>query len=312
MDTLQSSEDLIVISVWETVKQNRLELYYDSVLVSLEQAYALLLNNQHDYMSHEKYFIYSSLSRAGYNVQPHRRHIQMSDGSSSQNSSFGDITPADKCVWRWLFQSLKQPILNEVIAEVNDDQLYLKVEDNMKNIQEAIKSQHSHSLVDPSSNEEENTWQNAVASVKGRKKSTKKRKFQPTTSKKVTLGRSTNDFLDVLTHEKDVCSFQKIFDEIQVIQLDRTHCDNDSDEKTTTESSDVEFHFDLYLTRPNFKQSDPGVPNFRILIFKLSEKPPTRDFIVQALLKPTVRTPVLVFYVNEVMRVSAFLYRISL
>ncbi|XP_037045176.1 uncharacterized protein LOC119080737 [Bradysia coprophila] len=301
LDCLRYCEALYLIDT------NRLELYYDSVLVSLEQAYVLLLNNQHDDKSHEKYIIFSNLTKAGYIVQPHRGHIQESVGSSCWSR---EITPADKCVWRCLLQNVEQPSSREDMDQEYDDQLYLKIQQNMKTIEEAIKCQQSHSFVDLSSNNEADSWQNAITTVKGRNASKRKRKLQATTSKKKTnLGHTTNHFLDVLTHERDVCNFRNIFDEIQVIQLDQTHCDNNVD---TTIESDVEFDFDLYLARPNFKQSDPGVPNFRILIFKSNEKPPTRNLIVKAFLKPTVRAPVLVFYINELMRVSAFLYRISL
>lgn len=293
--------------------QNRLELYYDSVLVSLEQAYALLLNNRDDDKAHEKYFIFSNLSKAGYNVQPHRRYIQVSAGSSTQSWWSRDIATGDKCVWRCLLENLNQPCSSNDVGQEADDEMYLKIQQNMKTIEESIKSQCSQSLGDLS-DDSADSWQSAIATVKGRRKeSSRKRKIEPSTSKKMkSLERTTNHFLDVLTHEQDVCNFRKIFAEIQVIQLDRTQYDNTEEATIESDHIDVEFDFDLYLTRPNFKQSDPGVPNFRILIFKSNENAPTRELIVKAFRKPAVRAPVLVFYINELMRVSAFLYRISL
>lgn len=286
------------------------------MLVSLEQAYALLLNNQHDDKSHEKYFIYSNLSKAGYIVQPHRRHIQVNRGySNSIPLNWSKvITPADKCVWRCLFEDLKQPTSSKDISQETDE-LYLKVKQNMKNLEDAIKSQHTLGVIDIGLNDEPDNWQSAIDKVKARKDSSRKRKIEPnpppppSTSKRISnLEYKTDRFLDVLTYERDVCNFRKIFEEIQVIELDRTHCDNTEN----SISSDLEFDFDLYLAQSGFKQSDPGAPNFRILIFKSNQQPPTRELIVKAFLRPTVPAPVLVFYINELMRVSAFLYRISL
>lgn len=272
--------------------------------MSLEQAYALLLTNQLDEKSHERYFIYSNLSKAGYIVQPHRQHIQV-----IQKKSIGwakNITPADKCVWRCLFEDLKQPTSSQDVSQ-DDNELYLKVKQNMKNIADSIKGQRT--VIDSELNDEADNWQSAIVNVKSRKESSRKRKMEPSTSKKLSkLECTTDKFLDVLTYEQDVCNFRKIFDEIQVIQLDRTYCHHSVD----SIQSDLEFDFDLYLARNSFKQSDPGPPNFRILIFKSNKKPPTRELIVNAFLKPTVPAPVLVFYINELMRVSAFLYHISL
>lgn len=290
--------------------QNRLELYYDAVLVSLEQAYALLLNNQqHDARANEKYFIYSNLSKAGYIVQPHRQHIQANQENLIEFSPTKNIAPADKCVWRCLLEDLKQPTSSGNDISQVDHELYLKVKQNMKNIEEAIKNQRSHDVNDNGEEEEADNWQNAIVKVKARRKSSRKRKSEASTSKRLSeLECTTNRFLDVLTYEQDVCNFQKIFDDIQVIQLDRTHCDNTDG----SSDSDLEFDFDLYSARSNFKQCDPGPPNFRILIFKSHQQPPIRESIVKAFLKPTVPAPVLVFYINDLMRVSAFIYRISL
>lgn len=287
--------------------------------MSLEQAYVLLLNNQHDDMSLEKYFIYSNLSKAGYIVQPHRRHINVNRGGNNNSNQRGwskDITLADKCVWRCFYEDLKQPrkqptSSQDISQEV--DELYAKVKQNMKNIEDAIKSQRSLRLNDNGSSDESDNWQIAIDKVKTRRECSRKRKLEsipvPSTSKKISKSdlQPTDRFLDVLTYEQDVCSFRKIFDEIQVIQLDRS-CDN----VEGSNASDLEFDFDLYAAQPGFKQSDPGPPNFRILIFKSNKPPPTRKLIVKAFLKPTIPAPVLVFYVNELMRVSAFLYRISL
>lgn len=284
------------------------------MLVSLEQAYALLLNNQHDDKSLEKYFIYSNLSKAGYNVQPHRKHLEPNQGicNAIQLCWSREVSPADKCVWRCLFEDLKQSTSSKDISQ-GDNELYLKVKQNMKNIEEAIKSQRPLEVNDSGLNDRPDSWQSAIVKVKARKESSRKRKTDsnslPSTSKKLSkLESTTGRFLDVLTYEQDVCNFRRIFEEIQVIQLEPPNFDNIEDSTT----SELEFDFDLYLARPSFKQSDPGPPNFRILIFKSKNEPPKRELIVKTFLKPVVRVPVLVFYINELMRVSAFLYRISL
>lgn len=282
--------------------------------MSLEQAYALLLNNKHDRSTHEKYFIYSNLSKAGYNVQLHRKHIQLDQGNinSTQLNYTKDISMADKCVWRCLFEDLKQPTSSKDNNQ-EADELYLKTKENMKNIENAIRNQRAVNVMDEGLIDVRGNWQIAIDKAKSRKDYSRKRKMEmyplPSTSKKIPQSHYTTDkFLDVLTYEEDVCNFQKIFDQIQVIQLEQITCDDGEDSTI----SDVEFDFDLYLAQPSFKQSDPGPPNFRILIIKSNEQSPTRETIVKAYLKPAVRAPILVFYVNELMRVSAFLHRISL
>lgn len=282
--------------------------------MSLEQAYALLLNNKDDSKSHEKYFIYSNLSKAGYNVQPHRKNIQLDEVNikSTQLNYTKDISMADKCVWRCLFENLNQPTSSKDNNQ-GTDELYFQTKENMKIIENAIRNQSAVNVMDEGLTYVRGDWQIAIDKVKSRKDCSRKRKMEmyplPSTSKKISKSHYTTDrFLDVLTYEVDVCNFRAIFDEIQVIQLDQIHCDN----VKVSSISDIEFDFDLYLSQPGFKQSDPGPPNFRILIYKSNEPPPTRETIVKAFLKPVVPAPVLVFYVNELMRVSAFLYRISL
>lgn len=214
---------------------------------------------------------------------------------------------ADKCVWQCLLEELKQP----TSSKDKNHELYLKTKENMKTIGDAIKSQSTVKVVEKGLNDESDSWQNVIVKVK----TSRKRKLEsdsfPSTSRKMRHSEyttaATDRFLDVLTYEQDVCNFRTIFEEIQVIQLDQTLCNN-IDESTC----DIEFDFDLYKPQSAFKQTDPGAPNFRILIFKSNEEPPTRESIVKAFLKPAVRAPVLVFFMNEFMRASAFLYRISL
>lgn len=241
-------------------------------------------------------------------MQPHRQHVQASQGNSIRLNWTKDITRADQCVWRCLFEDLNQPTSSRDISHEDDDDLYGKVKQKMINCAEAIKSQHTTEAIDHRlNNDGADNWQSAIVKAKARKESSRKRKMEP--SKKSSKVECTTDrFLDVLTYEQDVCNFKKIFEEIQIIQLDRTHCDNCTD----STNLDFKFDFDLYSPRHSFKQSDPGPPDFRILILKSDREPPTRELIVKAFLKPVVPTSVLVFYINELMRVSAFLYRISL
>lgn len=48
------------------LEMNRLIIYYNSVVVSLEQAYEIFLNNKEGDLSLEEYFVFSTLNKVGY------------------------------------------------------------------------------------------------------------------------------------------------------------------------------------------------------------------------------------------------------
>lgn len=276
--------------------------------MSLEQAYTLMLNNKNDRKTHEKYFIYSNLSKAGYIVQPHHDHIPNLDIPQFSNTK--EISMADKCVWQCLYEKLKQTTSSDDNNH-QADELYAKIKQNMTLIGEAIRNQSISTVmkVDEGIDDELGNWKNVAVKTTA-KDCSRKRKIDwnaiPSTSKNIQRSEFTTDrFLDVLTHEQDVVNFKTIFRDIQVIELESLSCENVDD-------ICLEFDFDLYLPQSGFKQTNPGPPNYRILIFKSNEPPATRELICKSFLKPASPAPVLVFYVNEFMRINAFLYRISL
>ncbi|XP_059619254.1 tRNA-splicing endonuclease subunit Sen54 [Phlebotomus argentipes] len=62
------------------LEMNRLIIYYNSVIVSLEQAYEIFLHAQEDCLTLEEYFVYSSLNKLGYIVRKFNPNIIYSIG----------------------------------------------------------------------------------------------------------------------------------------------------------------------------------------------------------------------------------------
>ncbi|KAL1403000.1 hypothetical protein pipiens_019559 [Culex pipiens pipiens] len=96
------------------MEMNRLLVYWNSVLVSLEQAYTLFLGYEES-LSLEEYQVYNSLMRAGFYLLKfdcNRKYRPEVTGK--------DLDDETKCVWRNLFEVLRQP--NPLIDEEVPDE----------------------------------------------------------------------------------------------------------------------------------------------------------------------------------------------
>ncbi|KAL1392848.1 hypothetical protein pipiens_012178 [Culex pipiens pipiens] len=96
------------------MEMNRLLVYWNSVLVSLEQAYTLFLGYEES-LSLEEYQVYNSLMRAGFYLLKfdcNRKYRPEVTGK--------ELDDETKCVWRNLFDVLRQP--NPLIDEEVPDE----------------------------------------------------------------------------------------------------------------------------------------------------------------------------------------------
>lgn len=130
--------------------QNRLEIYHNDVIVSLEKAYHLLLSdsnsNSHDNLTKEEFLVFSNLMRCGYQINDiHTGLTKTHDLYSWSDANRGDITMdkvqvAKMCIWNYL-DDLLHARKSTTSEDCND--LVEHIRQSMDNIVNGIKCQNT-------------------------------------------------------------------------------------------------------------------------------------------------------------------------
>lgn len=211
------------------------------------------------------------------------------------------LTPSDATAWQCL-----KVLLNPDTSSVDEnDELYQKTKQSMKELADKIKTPSVHFENEPSTSNTNDDW---LLSNKIDMKRKLKDKCDTSKCKKFKLDLNSEfkaePYLDILLDDPNVHKFSKIFSKIQTIQLTEV----DFSESST--QTNLNFQFDLYVANSNFKKSDPGQPNYRVIV--LEDAVPTRQSIVQLYLTQSFRAPILVIFVNDVKSMQAFLYKFTI
>ncbi|KAH8296891.1 hypothetical protein KR054_012591, partial [Drosophila jambulina] len=259
----------------------RLQLEYYGSVVSIEQAYVLLLGEL-ECEKYEHYLVYSALSRVGYIVVKHQLPRIVPSA----------VTKED-CIWALLKAKVeRQPVPDHI----RDSPHYALVEKRMEDFKELIVCQKMEASA---VNEEAidfhfNTIKRKAPGEPSHEPESKRGKICPT-------GRSLVDQLKTQTSYK---KFEKLFEKFNIVQLR-------GQDYTNEEGVDcsLKITFDLHLHNEGFKKSSPKVPAFNVIILPPCSAFPHHDEISKI---QRLRTaPLLVVSVSESKQIQAFLYHIS-
>lgn len=236
------------------IEMNRLELKWNSVIVSVEQGYAVLLdttNPNNSRIGIEEYVVYAQLQRHGFTVRLHSMANDLNlNGCWSEASR---PSPADNCVWKCLAKMLQKSQVDEDRETVVSTD-YVNTTAMMRRHAERIKLQMPAVA---SSSTDSFDWNEIVA---GKRTADTDVELPPTKKCK----RDTNEYrphhyLDILLADVNE-TFEKIFHEINVIDLKAIGVVDGSDE--------LRFVFDLYAPNSEFKKTEPTPPKYRIIVVK--------------------------------------------
>ncbi|XP_065360699.1 uncharacterized protein Tsen54 [Calliphora vicina] len=301
---------------------NRLQLEYNSTIVSIEQAYLLLMGEQHS-PKYQEYLVYSNLTRVGYILVKHQNiHFQ-----TQQINNEAD------CVWAVLEAELQ----NESVADyVKKTQFYKKVKQKFDSVKNIIKNQTVYE--EEKEQEMTTTASNTSSELKF------SQKIKPNLKRKANNEESQNEWLtakrhcnyalkvfqhslvDFLKEEDDYKQFKEIFEKFDLVPLklnkekERDEMDEENKEAETDIESDQEIdevftkfsiNFDVYLHNEGFRKSSPHLPNFRVIVLQPQQKFATHDEIFRTHCQQLNAVPLLIVSVNDSKQMQAFLYYFS-
>lgn len=233
--------------------QNRLEVFFDSMMVSLERAYSLFLRKSTDAsdcgkLSRAEYAVYSHFMREGYIVQAHCPESPESGSSSVGTKSDKPNRPepdsqTQQCIWKYLFELLGQQQHATKHADV-DSETYEKVKRSMDNTISRFKSQ--------------DTMQDSGS---------RKRKHDDEGESSSEGIHNPNQYfgsgrLNAFMIGDERTKFKRVFDEIDIIQLNA----NDPTESDPSNGT-LNFSFDLW-TDGVFKKTEIPDPHYRMVVLR--------------------------------------------
>lgn len=172
------------------IEMGKLEVKYDSIVMSLDQAYEIFINSECS-LSLEEYLVYQHLMRSGHILKIHNPHYS----EINREKYSVKITKEQEIVWKILLEQLKLSN-NEELLET-DSELYnqtkLKMNAEFKKISGRDYDENSEPL------------------------------FK---KQKTNFNESDSSFLDVLKNEPEFFSHQEIFNKFNFI---KRHCDDNED-----------------------------------------------------------------------------------
>lgn len=228
--------------------QNRLIVYWDTVVISLQQAYGLFLGYPES-LTLEQYQVYSILMRAGYYVLKcdSNRKYQAVDSSLERK-----LSVEEKCVWQNLYHILRQPhpLVEEVELDLNAA-MHDKVRESMQNLNSVITMQQG-----PRSSDEDDM----TAECNPEKRKHSDSDHDDDHRKRV----KTNETVpEIKTDKKSrLDSFIDLFASFDVVKSAiGTHLPVDEEQPT------LKLHFDVFPSDGSiFRKSQPVIPEYRIIV----------------------------------------------
>ncbi|EDX10206.1 uncharacterized protein LOC6737793 isoform X1 [Drosophila simulans] len=262
----------------------RLQLEYCGLVVSIEQAYVLLLGEMES-ERYTNYLVYSALSRSGYIVVKHVPPQEI----------LQEVTSAD-CIWALL----KEKVGNQPVPDhIKTSPFYPIAEKRMEDVKELITSQKAEDLnivVDP-----------IDLKFAQRKRMAVEKPIEEPASKKEKFSTTGRSLVDQLKCEFSYAKFEEIFEKFDMVQLKSQDYIKD---KLDTPSA-LKIIFDLHLHNKGFKKSAPNAPNFNVIILPSQVPFPAHDQISKMKHQNLLTAPLLVISVSESKQIQAFLYYIS-
>lgn len=280
--------------------QNRLQLEYCEMIVSVEQAYALLLG-QAASEKYNNYFVYSALTRAGYIVVKHRQaaHRDVPAPTLAAEASLRK-TPvtSETCIWALLAEAVShKPVPEHIKASPYYDLALSRML--------VLKQQ----IINQSTPATDDNIANFIFDTRKRRAQSEPKEEEWSVPKRICPARTSQSLVDQLKEEPTYANFREIFQKLNIVQLARADHDNPSE--PTLRSFNISF--DLHLHNEGFRRSAPKTPYFSVIILPPDEPFPTHSEMVRCLQQqlPHGAAPLLVISVSESKQIQAFLYYIS-
>lgn len=220
------------------IEMSKLAVFYDSVIVSVEQAYALFLDEPNE-VSMEEYLVYSYLNRAGYNIFLHDPETDKQKYEATKKRR--QLKNEDEMIIFVLKKKLNRTEQMDLVE--SQLELYQQTKKTMELCCEKISGKRH--CDEPDAETQPNIQSEEPAS--------KRHKLDHTVSQ----GQDSS-FLDVLKAEPEFATYREIFNRFSFIKRA---------ENFGATSSNLSFKFDVFLPKPNFKKSS-DLPNYRLLIIK--------------------------------------------
>lgn len=229
---------------------SRIEIRFDTVVMSIEQAYAVFLDPSNE-VSFEEYLVYSYLCRAGYFVYQHDPEIDSNKFLAAENKTI--INKEDEMVWCVLMEKLNLPVSANFIDQ--EKSLYEDTKNKMNLHCEQICGKR---------HEEEAEKETPIDLSMHFAKNCSKRDLSPQnepSSKKFKSDDSqtqNENFLDILKQEVEYIAYQEIFKKFNFLKRA---------ESLQKPDRNLNLKFDIFLPKTNFKRTE-DLPTYRLLIIK--------------------------------------------
>lgn len=228
------------------MEMRKLEVLFNSVIMSIEQGYAIFLDPRSK-VTLEQYLVYSYLIRSGYFILQHDPEGDRLKYETLLNKT--KISKEDEMIWSVLFEKLNLPVSTKFISEEN--QLYEETKSSMEQFCERIRGtqesdcEQMDESIEISNNKRELSPPQDESLSKRQKSS-------------IGLESWNENFLDVLKSETEYFTHQQIFKKFSFIKR--------AEEYRTPERK-LNFDFDVFLPKANFKKSE-DLTNYRVVVIK--------------------------------------------
>ncbi|CRL01939.1 CLUMA_CG015250, isoform A [Clunio marinus] len=242
------------------MESGKISILFDTVMMSVEQAYAIFLDEANE-VCLEEYLVYSYLLRCGFIVTLHDPDSDRLKIEKSQ--AISNINKEDEMIWHVLRENLNQPVSSKFVTE--NYELYCKTKKKMTDICEKISGEYEEQEEECSTSDNSN--KDAGSSNKRPLSSCEDDPLEnPCKEQKTSKEKSSDsNFLDILKREPEYKKYEEIFLKFSFIKRAE---DLKSSEKK------LKFKFDVFIPRADFKKT-VDLPNYRILIIKSTDEFPT-------------------------------------
>ncbi|KAG5682457.1 hypothetical protein PVAND_011808 [Polypedilum vanderplanki] len=252
------------------IEMNRLVVFYNEVIISLEQAYVLFFG-KNSTLTMEEYYVFSNLSRIGYGVMIHDSEYDRKKFLAINNRK--KVKKEDEMIWCVLLQKLNLPYKHEFVA--NERELYLKTKVNLRKHFVAISG---HSYNDDDEDDDKELYQDEPPSKK---------------LKSETNEVDSNNFIDILKTELQYISYEKFFQKFCYIK--RKQFDK------SLESSSFKFNFDVFRPKTHFKRTEQ-LASYRIIVITYKDEFPTHSQLEILKRQQAYDVPIVIATVSENMK----------
>lgn len=237
------------------MEMSRIEIKFDSVVMSIEQAYAIFLDPCNE-VSFEEYLVYSYLCRAGYFVYQHDPEIDYNKFKAAKNKTI--INKEDEMVWCVLMEKLNLPVSANFID--HEKSLYEDTKNKMSLHCEQICGKRPEEVAEQETPIDLSMHCSENCPRVKRDLSPRDPQSGPSSKKLKSDDCQSQDenFLDVLKQEVEYIAYEEIFKKFSFIKRAESFAQPDRK---------LNLKFDIFPPKTSFKRTE-DLPTYRLLIIK--------------------------------------------